>query len=37
MKTQEAYEDSVDQDQTAEECAVWSLVYTVHIFILDYN
>ena len=30
MTTQESFVNSVDQDQTAQ-------IYTVHIFILDYN
>ena len=36
MTTQEAFVDSVDLNQTAQN-AVWSLIYTVHMFILDYN
>ena len=32
FKTQKAFVDSVDQ-----ECAISSLIYTVHISILDYN
>ena len=36
MTTQEAFVDSVDQDQTAHSVQpdLWS---TVHIFIVDYN
>ena len=37
MTTQEAFVDSVDQRSDRTERAVWSLIYTVHIFILDYN
>ena len=37
MTTQKVFVDSVDQDQDYKEHAVWSLIYTVHIFILDYN
>ena len=36
MATQEAFVDSVDQRSDCTECAVWSLIYTVHIFILVY-
>ena len=35
MTTQEAFVDSVDQRSDCTECAAWSLIYTVHIFILD--
>ena len=38
MTKQEAFVDSVYQDQTAQsESAVWPLIYTVYMFILDYN
>ena len=36
MTKQKAFVDNVDQDQTAQNVQS-SLIYTVHIFILDYN
>ena len=36
MTTKETFVDSVDQDQT-KRCAVWSLMYFFHIFILEYQ
>ena len=36
LMTQAAFVDIVDQDQAAQN-VVWSLIHTVHIFVLEYN